>query len=143
MLRATDPLLLVMAVPRLKEGIIEGARQALFLQTACQEAMVACALERYRLAQGQYPDTLGALVPTWLKQVPADLLDPKGAPLKYRREADGGFVLYSIGLNRLDDRGMLAPSPSNEPWRGFRPSDRFFRLLDEGDWVWSQPGMLK
>ena len=140
MLRVTDPLLVVMVVPRLNEVFSDGASKALFLQTVCQEAMVACALERYRLAQGQYPDSLGVLVPAWLKQVPADLLAPGGAPLKYRREADGGFVLYSIGLNRLDENGKSAPSRSNEPWRGFRPSDRFFPLLDEGDWVWSQSG---
>ena len=66
---------------------------------------MACALERCRLAQGQYPASLDALVPTWLKQVPTDLLAAGGAPLKYRREADGGFVLYSVGLNRVDDQG--------------------------------------
>jgi hypothetical protein len=44
-LRATDPLLVVMVVPRLNEVFSDGASKALFLQTVCQEAMVACALE--------------------------------------------------------------------------------------------------
>jgi hypothetical protein len=137
--RATDPLLLIMAVPRLKEVLSDGASKALYLQTTFQEAVVACALERYRLAQGHYPDALGALVPNWLSQVPADLLDSKGGPLKYRRDADGGFVLYSVGLNRADDHGTPGPivESSRRDWRGVEVD---FPPLHHGDWVWVQPG---
>jgi hypothetical protein len=138
MRRATDPFLLTLVVPKLTEVFQEGTQAALFLQTACQEAMVACALERYRLAQGRYPDSLAALVPTWLKQVPADLLDPTGSPLKYHRESNGGFVLYSIGLNRLDDHGK--PPPPHDSWHGAMPFEEPFVRLDEGDWAWIQPG---
>jgi hypothetical protein len=138
LLRVTDPLLLVMVVPRLRETFSDGASKALFLQTACQEAMVACALERCRLAQGQYPASLDALVPAYLKQVPADLLGETGAPLKYRQEPNGGFVLYSIGLNRVDDHGKSV-GPDTD-WRG---AGACFPRLDEGDWIWSQPGKLQ
>ena len=31
-------------------------------------AMVACALERYRLARGQYPEELNALVPRFRRR---------------------------------------------------------------------------
>lgn len=135
MRRATDPFLLIFVVPKLKDIFHEGIQGALYLQTACQEAAVACALERCRLAQGQYPASLDALVPTWLKQVPADLLAPGGAPLKYRRETDGGFVLYSIGLNRLDDQGK--PGSPAQNWRGAQAD---LPRLDGGDWLWVQPG---
>jgi hypothetical protein len=129
--RTTDPFFLIFVVPRLREILHEGAQGALFFQTTCQQASVACALERYRLAQGAYPDSLDALVPAWIKQVPADLLDPAGAKLRYRREDDGGFVLYSIGLNRQDDHGKSgSPDGATPP----------FPRLDDGDWVWSQPG---
>ncbi len=137
--RATDPFLLMLVVPRLSEVFHQATPSALYLQTACQEASVACALERYRLAQGQYPDSLDALVPAWLKQVPADLLDQQGSPLRYRREADGGFVLYSIGLNRLDDHGK--PVPAHKSWeQGSEPFKEPFPILDQGDWAWIQPG---
>ncbi|HOC54620.1 MAG TPA: hypothetical protein PKI20_03250 [Verrucomicrobiota bacterium] len=132
--RATDPLLLVFVVPRLIETFSGTAEQALFLQTACQQAAAACALERFRLAKGQYPDTLEALVPAWLDQVPADLLAPNGAKLKYHRDAGGGFVLYSVGSNRLDDHGT--PSPPEKDWRGTQAT---FPRLEQGDWVWRQP----
>jgi hypothetical protein len=135
--RATDPFLLIFVVPRLKE-IYSGDGQALFVHTACQQAAVACALERYRLAHGQYPDSLEALVPFLLKQVPADLLARSGTPLVYRRDAGGGFLLYSIGLNRQDDGGK--PSPAIEYWHRSRPYQALFPRLTEGDWVWCQPG---
>jgi hypothetical protein len=135
MRRATDPFLLIFVAPKLREVVHEGAPGALHLQMACQEAAVACALERCRLAQGQYPASLEALVPTWLKQVPVDLLASGDAPLKYRREADGGFVLYSMGLNRMDDQGK--PGSPYQEWHGAQAD---FPRLDEGDWVWSQPG---
>jgi hypothetical protein len=135
MLQATDPALLIMVVPKLRETLQEGAQRALFFQTMCQEVTVACALERCRLAQGQYPASLDALVPAWLKQVPTDLLAAGGAPLKYRREADGSFVLYSVGLNRVDDQGK--PSPPDKDWRGVQSDSP---RLDEGDWVWRQTG---
>ncbi len=137
MRRATDPFLLIFVAPHLWQLFGDSATRALFLQTACQEASVACALERHRLTQGQYPDTLEALVPAWLKQVPADLLDPNGAKLRYHREAGGGFALYSIGLNRVDDQGK--PGSPDQDWRGAQAG---FPRLNEGDWVWVQPGSL-
>ena len=133
--RAIDPAFLIMVAPKLQEVLKEAAQGVLFFQTVCQEVTVACALERYRLAQGHYPDSLDALVPAWLKQVPTDLANRSSAPLKYRREADGGFVLYSVGLNGVDDQGK--PGLPNKDWRGVQ-SD--FAPLDEGDWAWRQPG---
>ena len=136
MRRAIDPAFLIMVAPKLQEVVREGAQGVLFFQTVCQEVTVACALERCRLAQGQYPASLDALVPTWLKQIPTDLLVPSGAPLKYRREADGGFVLYSVGLNGVDDQGK--PGLPQKDWRGVQSDSP---RLDEGDWVWRQPGL--
>jgi hypothetical protein len=133
--RAIDPALLILVTPKLQEVFREGAQGVLFFQTVCQEVSTACALERCRLAQGQYPSTLDALVPSWLKQVPVDLLAADAAPLKYRREADGGFVLYSVGLNRVDEQGK--PGLPQKDWRGVQSDSP---RLEEGDWVWLQPG---
>ncbi len=69
-------------------------------QTLINEAYVVCALERYRLARGQSPEKLDALVPQFAAQIPADLIG--GEPLKYRTEG-GKIVLYSIGWNEKDD----------------------------------------
>ena len=91
-------------------------------QTAVDQAALACALERYRLANGQFPDKLEALVPQFVSQLPNDVVS--GDPYKYRRTADGQFFLYSIGWDEKDDGG--APGKN---------------LYDEkrGDWVWDYP----
>ena len=85
-------------------------------QTLANEAFVACGLERYRLAHGQYPETLEALVPQFAEKLPKDIVG--GQPLKYRRTADGRFVLYSVGWNETDDGGVPGKTAA------------------EGDWVW-------
>lgn len=96
--------------------------KAAMAQTAVDQAALACALERFRLAKGHYPDKLEALEPQFISQLPNDPLT--GEPYKYRRANDGQFVLYSIGWNEKDDGG--------EPGK---------TLFDEkqGDWVWQYP----
>lgn len=72
-------------------------------QTLVNEALIACALERYRLASGHYPETLNTLVPKFVENLPHDLIG--GGPLKYRKEGQS-FLLYSIGWNEKDDNGL-------------------------------------
>lgn len=66
--------------------------------------LVAIALELYRRKHGEYPPTLEALVPQYLPTVPPDRYD--GNPLKYKLE-NGRPLLYSIGVDRKDDGGVL------------------------------------
>jgi hypothetical protein len=97
-------------------------------QTYLSEAAVACALERYWLEQRRYPDTLAELLPQFLVAVPHDVVD--GQPLRYRLDGEGGFVLYSIGWDLVDDGGTVAwKDPSQTSGRP--QLDR-----EKGDWVW-------
>jgi hypothetical protein len=90
-------------------------------------AISAIALKRHQLQHGAWPDTLTALVPEYLPAAPRDPVD--GLPLRYRRSADGGFVLYSVGTNGTDDGG----DPDRDSARA-RP------IMSAGrDWVWPQP----
>jgi ABC-type Na+ efflux pump permease subunit len=73
-----------------------------FAQTAVNQAIIACALERYRLARGRYPDVLESLVPTYLPGIPNDIL--RGRPLIYQRLDDAHFLLRGVGPNGVDDR---------------------------------------
>ncbi len=70
-------------------------------------AQTALALERYRLAHGQYPESLDALVPDILPEVPLDPFD--GKPLRYVR-SDERVAVYSVGTNLQDDGGDDQPS---------------------------------
>ena len=87
-------------------------------------ARVAIALERYRLAHGEYPDSLDALAPQFMEKIPHDIIN--GEPLHYRLD-DARFVLYSVGWNERDDGGTvgLTKNGNVDP--------------DKGDCVWRYP----
>ena len=91
-------------------------------QTLINEAQIACALERFHLVHGEYPETLDALAPQFIEKLPHDIIG--GQPLLYRRTGDGKFLLYSVGWNETDDGGqaVLKPNGSED--------------LEKGDWVW-------
>ena len=88
--------------------------KSLRLHTHVQSARAAIGLERVRLATGSYPEALDA------GDVPRDVIN--GEPLKYRRNDNGGYALYSVALNRNDDGGVESSErlPASQP-----------------DWVWS------
>ena len=94
-------------------------------QNSVDLARIACALERYRLANGQFPETLEALAPKFIEKLPHDVIN--GQPLKYRRTDDGQFVLYSVGWNEADDGGKVGLT-KNGNWDA-----------KKGDWVWLHP----
>ncbi len=86
------------------------------LQVHLDLARVAIALERYRLAEGRYPESLDALSPTYLLEIPLDRVS--GEPLLYRIKDDGTPQIRSLGANVQDDDG------------------RVFKDVNKGDWVW-------
>lgn len=98
-----------------------------YAHNSANMARVAIALERYYLTHGQYPDSLDILAPTFMEQLPHDIVN--GQPLHYHRGSDGQFVLYSVGWNARDDGGAIS----------FR--DRVKKTVDitRGDWVWQYP----
>jgi len=107
------------------ESMNRAAEKAPRAQATIHLARTAVAIERYRLANGSYPEELELLKPKFFTRLP---LDPfTGKPLKYRRDPMGGYSLYSVGCDRADDGG--APESSSrsesEPPRG--------------DVVWRQP----
>jgi hypothetical protein len=73
-------------------------------------AFVAVALERYRRDHDHWPETLDALVPDYLSEVPSDPQD--GKPLRFQRRLDG-VVVYSIGSDGADHGGKLN---RQNPW---------------------------
>jgi hypothetical protein len=72
-------------------------------QLSCAET--ALAIERYRLKYGRLPDSLDRLVGEFIDKVPLDPFD--GKPMRYRKlEGDGGYTLYIIGEDGVDDGGL-------------------------------------
>ena len=98
--------------------------EARWIQTATwtDQARIACALERFRLSRGHYPEKLAELAPEFIATVPVEFVN--GEPYRYRLTDDGSFVLYSVGADLHDDGGVIDPKLSNAQQR---------------DWVWRYP----
>ena len=109
--------LAAIAIPNYSKALQTFARN----QTHVNEAQIVCALERYYLKQGEYPETLGALVPQLIEKIPCDIIG--GEPLHYRRTGDGKILLYSVGWNETDDGGLPGTLAD----------------VKKGDWVWQYP----
>ncbi|MGC3959295.1 MAG: hypothetical protein QM813_15540 [Verrucomicrobiota bacterium] len=103
----------------------KAAEKFVVAQNSTDLARVAIALERHRLAHGQFPENLTALAPKFLAQLPHDVIN--GQPLKYRRTDDGSFILYSVGWNETDDGGTVELSKGGGV------------DAKKGDWVWRYP----
>jgi hypothetical protein len=97
------------------------------VEAARQLTVTAIALKRFQLQHGNFPEKLSELTPEFLASVPLDPVD--GQPLRYLRNTDGTFLLYSIGDDGVDDGGNPKPSGDSQSlqWQRGR------------DWVWPQP----
>ena len=101
------------------------------VQSRVDAAYIACALERYHLAHGTYPDSLDALSPYAPQGLPHDLMS--GDAYHYKLQTDGTYLLYSVGWDQVDDGGKVAYK-SNDAHSLNRELDR-----EHGDWVWPWP----
>jgi hypothetical protein len=102
--------------------------QRIFRTEAARQIVIgAIALKRYQLRHGSYPAQLSDSAPDLVAAVPYDPVD--GKPLRYHLNADGTFLLYSIGEDEKDDGGNPFPvAPSKATY-----------WLQGRDWVWPQP----
>jgi hypothetical protein len=110
-----------MSVPNFTKATETMARNQMWVD----QARIACALERHRLANGKYPDTLAVLVPGLVAKIPHDIIN--GKPMSYARIDEQDFHLYSVGWNEVDDGGITAHTSDGKEDRDF------------GDWVWHYP----
>jgi hypothetical protein len=91
-------------------------------QASVRQAMTACALQRYQMMKGTYPEDLSALAPEFVKEV---ALDPvTGERMQYRPDSRSGILLYSVGWNGVDEGGKVCYAQGG----GADPV--------HGDWVW-------
>jgi len=108
-------------------GVVSKAMRA---ETERSLVICAVALKRYSLRHGTPPASLDALMPEFVSSLPIDYMD--GKPLKYHRNADGTFVLYSVGADGKDSGGDTALLPDKTNLRN---------LWDRRDWVWPSPAL--
>lgn len=108
-----------MVIPWELQMFEDAILNAAHAQVSFDQAVIACALERWRLAHGSFPDKLDCLAP-----IPIDPMT--GANYRYKPTTNGQFILYSPGWNKTDDGGQVAMMPKPN-----REQDR-----RKGDWVW-------
>jgi hypothetical protein len=114
-------------------GMSPVIRKTLQIETARRVVITAIALKRFQLKHGQWPETLAELAPEFFQTAPLDPYD--GKPLKYRPNADGTFLLYSVGEDGVDDGGDFSP---------VKPSplgSLHWNWQHARDWVWPQPAL--
>jgi hypothetical protein len=87
-----------------------------FAQTAVNQAIIACALERYRLAHSDFPESLDQLLPAYLANIPPDII--RGRPVTFQYIDKNSYILRGAGANGIIDQSKA-------------PSD---------DWLWAFPG---
>lgn len=97
-------------------------------QAMAHLTVTALALQRYKLAHAEYPQSLTDLGPGFLPVLPLDPFD--GNTLRYEPLSTGGYLLYAIGPDGADDNGD-ATKPKR---RG---------LLEGKDIVWPQAASRK
>jgi hypothetical protein len=103
----------------LSRNISSSLEKMIYQFIRCQSekdaTILACALERYRLKEGSFPETLETLIPAYLEAMPPGSLG-RGS-LSYTRTEDG----YELILNRLPGVTDLPPDSSVEvTWKRFR-----------------------
>ncbi|RBP42620.1 hypothetical protein DES53_106329 [Roseimicrobium gellanilyticum] len=84
------------------------------VQASSNAAVLWCAVERYRLRYERLPDSLETLAPEFVKKVPVDPMH--GGPMRYLKTKSGGYLIYSIGPNGIDDGGQGSGSTRDLDW---------------------------
>lgn len=114
-------------------------------QLFSDSVQAALAVMRYQRQHGRWPESLDELVGNFLEGVPTDPFD--GQPLRYRLREEG-FVIYSVGVDGVDDGGQavllrtdgsFVEDPTTEPEKAtLRPLPASLYLPQNkypGDWI--------
>jgi len=96
------------------------AKKSLQAQIYLDEAAIACAIERFRLAHHVLPAKLNDL---HMANLPHDIIN--GEPLHYSVTEPDNYILYSVGWNGTDDGEKIVKRSDGAP------------DFEQGDWVWS------
>lgn len=102
-------------------GLLRAWQTMAHKQTTVDHAFIACALERFRLAHGEFPGDLSSLTPDFANRLPHPII--AGDRFYYRRLDSSHYELYSSGWNQ-GRRSASAPA-------GLSPQQT------TSDWAWN------
>ena len=75
-------------------------------ETKQAQLVTALALQLYVRKKGRFPETLEALLPDCLEQIPLDPYGKTGSRLRYDRDSKGA-VIWSVGPDGINDGGKI------------------------------------
>ncbi len=107
-----------LAVRALMPAMVNTGRLSAAAQAGRDEARIACAIERLRIANGSIPESLDALKPFFPAGMPVDPIN--GGAYHFKPQGDT-YVLYSVAWDEKDDGGKPATGLTEKI---------------EGDWTW-------
>lgn len=102
-------------------AILGAAKRIAASQTILRSLAIACAIERYRMAQGRLPATLEDLMPAFLPSIPTDPLT--GKPLCYKPSESRSYLIYGTGWDQTDNAGTSVTAIAG-----------FQKIADQADW---------
>lgn len=111
---------------------VKVTQQVAYTQCLIDQASIACALERHRIENGAYPETLAGLTLANGQPLPLDPLSEK--PMSYRKTADGRYALWGVGFDGKDDGGKRVLDEK------MQQDTKFNERTYNGDWVWDFAG---
>jgi hypothetical protein len=113
-------------------------RQAVYVKAIMDQARIACALERHRIVEGGYPDSLDSLKMADGSSPPSDVVD--GKPMHYRKTQNAKYALWSVGFDSEDNNGVRgASSEKGDKGEHADPAADPAKEGYLGDWVWDFP----
>lgn len=118
------------APTKFAEGLGANTTYFAIAQARANAAAAGIATARFQAVNDRWPDSLNALVPEFLTEVPVDPFT--GEPLQFVRD-DIEIRIYSVGPNRKDDGGQEVPEENEDGDRNYNGEpDVVFRIRTDG-----------
>jgi hypothetical protein len=100
-----------------RPNLLKACRTTVQRETELRMTILSIGLKRYELKYGRLPEKLASLVPEMIASLPPDPMS--GKTFGYHVDGEGGFVLYSVGLDGIDNGGDASgPGPNWGFWTG-------------------------
>jgi hypothetical protein len=100
-----------------RPNLLQACRTAVRRDTERRLTILNIAIKRYELKYGGLPEKLDSLVPEIIASLPLDPMS--GKAFGYRVDGQRAFVLYSVGLDGIDNGGDASgPGPNWGLWTG-------------------------
>lgn len=112
-------------------AVVHVSARAVYVQCQTNQAIAACALERWFSGHQSYPDSLDLADRAGEKPLPMDVLSER--LIGYRKSSEGRYALWCIGFDGKDDGGKRVLDEKKPD------GTKFFDRGYTGDWVWDFP----